>query len=261
MGKQGKKKHDPYTRGPSTDDDGSDAPRGAKVPSHRRTERRGIAGVPGSKNPERRCTATVRSTGERCKRAAIKGGTVCTSHGGKAPQVQKKARERLAELVDPFIGELRRIVLESDADDSVKLRGIVALLDRTGYGPGAKIEVGVTKWDALLEEAAHAGQIDRSLGEPDQPRALPSTGGGDHTWEDVDTFQADARAEAWREYDDDDAAEYEARPNFRTSATVRGEAVVVEDAILPDIPPTRGPSEYGGDGDPLAWPYDRPPAP
>lgn len=253
-----KKKDDPYTRGPSTRDVRSDGEGSVKRPSRRRTERRGIAGVPGSKNPERRCTATVRSTGEQCKRAAIKGGTVCTSHGGNAPQVQKKARERLADLVDPFIGELRRIVLESDADDSVKLRGIVALLDRTGYGPGQKIEIGVSKWDALFEDGGVL--IDRdAIKAGDDSRALPPRGGGEPNWEDVDTFQSTARAEAWREYDDDDAREYEARPNFRTSDTVRGEAVVVEDSILPEQPDTRtDPSEFGGD--PVAWPYERPPA-
>lgn len=41
----------------------------------------------------RRCTATARS-GQRCKKAAIKGGKVCRMHGGVAPQVKAKAAER-----------------------------------------------------------------------------------------------------------------------------------------------------------------------
>lgn len=36
-----------------------------------------------------------------CKRWAIAGGTVCPSHGGRAPQVKAKAAERLADLIDP----------------------------------------------------------------------------------------------------------------------------------------------------------------
>jgi hypothetical protein len=45
---------------------------------------------------ERRCTAKSKRTGKPCTRWAIKGGTVCIMHGGKAPQVLAKAQERLA---------------------------------------------------------------------------------------------------------------------------------------------------------------------
>jgi L-2-hydroxyglutarate oxidase LhgO len=48
------------------------------------------------RNPDtRRCTATSKRSGKRCKQAAIKGGTVCSTHGGKAPQVVAVARRRL----------------------------------------------------------------------------------------------------------------------------------------------------------------------
>src|SRR3989304_6396929 len=36
-----------------------------------------------------------------CKASAIKGGMVCGMHGGRAPQVRRKAAERLADLIDP----------------------------------------------------------------------------------------------------------------------------------------------------------------
>lgn len=45
----------------------------------------------------RRCTATAKGTGERCKRAAILGGTVCVKHGGAAPAVRAAAERRKAE--------------------------------------------------------------------------------------------------------------------------------------------------------------------
>jgi hypothetical protein len=35
--------------------------------------------------PDRRCTATSRSTGERCGRSAALGQFVCDKHGAKAP--------------------------------------------------------------------------------------------------------------------------------------------------------------------------------
>lgn len=43
----------------------------------------------------RRCSARSKRSGERCRRAPIVGGTVCTMHGGAAPQVRAAARRRL----------------------------------------------------------------------------------------------------------------------------------------------------------------------
>ena len=41
---------------------------------------------------ERRCRAHSKRSGERCRRLAIPGGTVCVMHGGAAPQVAAAAR-------------------------------------------------------------------------------------------------------------------------------------------------------------------------
>src|SRR3989304_1468758 len=46
-----------------------------------------------------RCHA--RSRPGPCKASAIKGGVVCGMHGGRAPQVKRKAAQRLADLIDP----------------------------------------------------------------------------------------------------------------------------------------------------------------
>lgn len=97
---------------------------------------------------ERRCTATNRS-GEQCKLAPIVGGFVCSLHGGKAPQVQQAARERLAALVDPSVDAFRRILASPDrcelcgrsADMAVVVRAATAVLDRTGYGPNSTVVV------------------------------------------------------------------------------------------------------------------------
>jgi len=49
------------------------------------------------------CTGTVKSTGARCKKSAIEGGTVCRFHGGAAPQVKAKAAVR-AEVLSWNLG-------------------------------------------------------------------------------------------------------------------------------------------------------------
>lgn len=43
------------------------------------------------------CTATAKSTGNRCTRPVVRGARVCRFHGGKAPQVKAAATLRLAE--------------------------------------------------------------------------------------------------------------------------------------------------------------------
>ena len=68
------------------------------------------------------CTAKANRTGERCRRDAIKGGRVCISHGGKAPQVKKAAARRFAEASDltleKFVGAVN--------DDEVKPEHLMA---------------------------------------------------------------------------------------------------------------------------------------
>jgi hypothetical protein len=46
----------------------------------------------------RRCTARSTRSGERCKKAAMLGATVCRSHGGAAPQARRAAEVRAAQM-------------------------------------------------------------------------------------------------------------------------------------------------------------------
>jgi hypothetical protein len=87
----------------------------------------------------RRCAAHSSQTGEPCKKAAIRGGTVCASHGGQAPQVKKSARERLAELVEPALEGLHTALKSGEIPSIVKAAQIV--LDRTGFHPSKAIEL------------------------------------------------------------------------------------------------------------------------
>lgn len=45
---------------------------------------------------DRQCIARSSRTGERCRKYAIHGPTVCGSHGGRAPHVRRSAAKRLA---------------------------------------------------------------------------------------------------------------------------------------------------------------------
>ncbi len=57
---------------------------------------------------DRQCTATSKRSGERCKRRPVVDGTVCSMHGGKTPQLQKKItrlrEERAAILAAQTFG-------------------------------------------------------------------------------------------------------------------------------------------------------------
>ena len=87
-----------------------------------------------------RCTATSKARGAQCARFAIPGGNVCTYHGGKAPQVQRKAAERLAALVDPAIGALQELLSKKNKHAPTRLGAARDVLDRNGYKPTEKVE-------------------------------------------------------------------------------------------------------------------------
>jgi hypothetical protein len=100
----------------------------------------------------RKCEAT-RQDGEPCQAYAIKGGNVCRVHGGSAPQVKKKAKERLAEaaggaaksLVD-LKAQLEEIIENEDlAPSEVKAiasearKQATEILDRAGEDGAPKV--------------------------------------------------------------------------------------------------------------------------
>jgi hypothetical protein len=91
----------------------------------------------------RQCHGRSKRSQLRCKRAAILGGTVCSFHGGKSPQVVASARERIALMVDPALVALRRLIDTADSD-SVRLSAIKDILDRAGYKPVDRADINMS---------------------------------------------------------------------------------------------------------------------
>jgi hypothetical protein len=222
-------KKDVSTRGTKAPNrKGGSGAKGTRPGSDPTPTTKGVFGVkggpaaPGTKNPSRRCRASVKRTGEQCRRAAIKGGTVCTTHGGAAPQVQKSAKQRLLDLADPAIAALAKIVRDDDTDDAVRVRAALGILDRVGYGPGSKISLDFSKFDEVMAEVL----VDRS-----DLTAIEGGGG----LGDLSELQhaSDARSEAWSEYDAEDDQRATSGRIFPDENTVRGEVI---DSRLNDAP-------------------------
>ena len=107
-----------------------------------------------------------RTDGQPCGNWPIKGGVVCGAHGGKAPQVRAKARERAAEeearkqlarldlppVEDP-LSELARVcgqvlgwkdMLAGKVNDLTSLR-------YEGEGSGEQLRAEVALWERALD--------------------------------------------------------------------------------------------------------------
>lgn len=127
-----------------------------------------------AKNPDRRCTAH-RKNGEQCRKWAIYGTTVCRSHGGAAPQVREKAKQRLLEA-SPRLAERLIGLAENDLADGTKVgayvqvQAINSVLDRAGVVEQKQVDVTVsTPFDQMLTELVSGSRADyrRSIGHPD----------------------------------------------------------------------------------------------
>lgn len=75
-----------------------------------------------------KCSATAKSTGKRCGKDAIDGGTVCRLHGGAAPQVLYAAAQRLRHAIHGAVANL--IEKQASKLESVSLRATQDILDR-----------------------------------------------------------------------------------------------------------------------------------
>jgi hypothetical protein len=98
----------------------------------------------------RQCTATSKTTGERCGRAPILGGFVCINHGGGQQATIQAARRRMLALVDPAMDVLQRVMTSNPPcpacgrsdEAAVQVRAAQIVLDRTGFHASVDVNVG-----------------------------------------------------------------------------------------------------------------------
>lgn len=84
-------------------------------------------------------------------------------HGGAAPQVLAKARERLALAADDAVSVLIRLMADPKVSPSDRRQAAAAILDRAGIRSGAELEVTVAPWMGVIEGVIAEVPDDASL--------------------------------------------------------------------------------------------------
>lgn len=125
------------------------------------------------RNDQNRCVA-VRKNGERCLKPANRGMTVCRTHGGAAPQVQRKAKQRLELAADRMARELLGMATGAESE-AVKLNAIRDALDRAGLGAKTEVSVEVKPWEQLMGDITGVATISRAEHRAQQGRPFIST--------------------------------------------------------------------------------------
>jgi hypothetical protein len=104
-----------------------------------------------ARNPERRCTA-IKKDGVRCGNPARHGTNVCGFHGASAPQVQRKAKERLELAADRMAKHLLDLAIDAESEN-VQLSAVNSALDRAGLKPSNEVVLSQGKaYDEILED-------------------------------------------------------------------------------------------------------------
>ncbi len=96
-----------------------------------------------------KCVARNRH-GNPCRLAPVKGAAVCHKHGGSAPQVRRKAAERIANASDIAVLQILALMQAPDTPSAVKLAAAKDLLDRADVKGKTTVELEVKPWEEVL---------------------------------------------------------------------------------------------------------------
>ncbi len=93
------------------------------------------------------CSSSTRA-GNRCRRFAIRGATVCLVHGGRLPVVRDAAADRVAEARAALFAAapraasvLAELLDRPETPDAVRVRAAAEILSRSGIKPGAEVDL------------------------------------------------------------------------------------------------------------------------
>lgn len=87
-----------------------------------------------------------------CAKTPIKGGIVCTAHGGLTPQSLASAKQRLMAASDAVVGRLIGLALSPQTLDADAIKAINSILDRAGIRAGVDIDLKTPEWQEMLKE-------------------------------------------------------------------------------------------------------------
>lgn len=144
------------------------ARKGTVLPDGRVLKPNGRAYTPGSGNPshahipqEDRCTARRATDGKPCTKLRVAGAEVCGTHGGRAPQVMRKAMARLQNASDRMVQQLLAIAMDDEEPPPVRLAAIKEALDRAGIKSTEKVDIAhsMKPWEQVM---AGAVRIERT---------------------------------------------------------------------------------------------------
>ena len=134
----------------------------------------------------RRCAAHSSRTGKPCRKWAIRGGSVCATHGGSLKAVKHKAKERLEAAADRMAKELLGIALGAESE-AVKLAAIRDALDRSIGKAPTTVEIGPPKPFEQIFDAIAGNSREESRAPPrlrraadGRGRSCPAPGGPGH---------------------------------------------------------------------------------
>ena len=205
-------------------------------------------------NPERRCVAT-NSRGERCRKFAIAGSTVCRTHGGATRHVVNKARVRVEMASNRLMGKLIEVAFDDSKPAAVQLDAIKDSLNRAGLKPREQVEIGPIKpHEEIFEDIASGSRVEsrRARGIQDTEsidgESISPTG-YEHPTAPVDAQQGTEPPISYPDYDRPVTTEPPVQPRrdrqARASRENRSHAITGLDAMrlaneVRALPPGRG---------------------